>query len=173
MDELYEFDESSFWLEPDAVLTDIVMALVNVMGIPIGVTLFMKGMILSGILVSEQEYLSSLTDTFRSLIRASVEDDKFSQQVDDLLDFTPMAETSLELDEEEEQDDEEYPTLVPSPIRYLHLRDVVMLSPFPSMGFNQSILPIMRVKLTAVDGWLLGQAAGVDEEESSDKPILH
>ncbi|RMG77841.1 MAG: hypothetical protein D6711_00685 [Chloroflexi bacterium] len=172
MNDLPDFDETAFWLEPDTVLTDIVISLVNVMGMPIGVTLFIKGMVISGVLVSENEYLTSLTDTFRSLIHTNVDNQEFANQVDELLDFTPMAETSLEL-ENDPDDDSQDPMLIPAPVRYLHLRDALILSPYPAMGFSQSILPIMRIKLTAVDGWLLGQAAGVEDEPNGDKPILH
>ena len=62
------YDSSSYWHEPDFLLADIVHMLVNLAGLEIGVTLFVKGMTLTGILTSEESYLKDLSDTFRKRV---------------------------------------------------------------------------------------------------------
>ncbi|GAB4521578.1 MAG: hypothetical protein OHK0046_33150 [Anaerolineae bacterium] len=169
---MYDFDDAAFWLEPDFVLADLVATLINGLELPIGVTLFMKGMVISGVLTSEREYLQSLTDTFNKIIR-----DENDPATDNLFDFNMLAESSGlpvppdEADEEEDEDDYYEP---PAPVRHLHLKDILILGAETSMTFNASTMRILRIRLTAIDGWILGQATNINPEEANGiPPILH
>ena len=188
-DDMNEFDmgdvvfggDSDFWLEPDFVLAQLVTTLVNLSGLPLGVTLFVKGMVVTGILVSEREYLSILTAAFRTMARESLSDAGLSKKemkrIEAALDFNKMAE-GLGLPPED-ADEEQIRAMIEmsSPIRHLHLKDVVILTPQPAIGFGESPMPVMRIRLTAIDGWMLGQTVGPDDEETNGEPdsseLLH
>ncbi len=166
-----------FWLEPDFLLSDIVRTVVNVMGAEIGVTLFMRGMVLTGTIVSEQIYLSELTRVFRERFKAGLAqlDEDAAKAILEALDFRDLAETSVTLNDDDHDDDNDEVMDFPAPIRYMHLRDVTVLSPMPSITFWDSILPIMRVRLTSLDGWLLGQSVEEPPEDQMNPPgrVLH
>jgi len=161
----FDFSEAGYWLEPDFVLADIVATLVNAVGLSIGITLFMKGTVISGLLVSEDEYLHALSDMFNQVANPPQGED-----VDNLFDFTGLKE-STDMDGlfDSAADDDEINLLEDAPpIRHLHIRDVVVLSPQPSLVFGHSQMPIVRIRLTTIDGWMLGQAAIDDGNGSSD-----
>jgi hypothetical protein len=46
--------EAGFWQEPDPFLVDLVSGFVNKGGMELGITLFMKGQVITGTLVSER-----------------------------------------------------------------------------------------------------------------------
>lgn len=170
----FEFSESGYWLEPDFVLIDIVTTLVNLMGIPVGMTLFLKGMVISGILVSEKEYLEGLTNVFNQVAKESLQptDEAAWQEVESLFDFRHLSESPEPPDPDQDIDEDDLE--LRDPVRYLHIRDVVIVTPQPSISFGQSLMPIMRISLTAIDGWLLGQAMPMDvDEEDGPPPLLH
>jgi hypothetical protein len=52
----------NLWDEPDVVLTYIITALVNGMGIEIGATLMARGLVISGTLISEETYLDQMSE---------------------------------------------------------------------------------------------------------------
>jgi hypothetical protein len=169
--------ETGFWQEPDFLLADLVSGFVNKGGMQIGVTLFMKGMVITGTLVSEREYLASLSKMFasqarKSIGRPTVDDIKAAEE---LFDFTGLTE-DIELsefdgedgDEDDLEDFEDIDRQFPM-IRHLHLKDPVILQPQSSISFMHSQLPIMRVKLTAVDGWMMGKVS-VDDDALGDYP---
>ncbi len=177
---MYDFDESAYWLEPDFVLADLVATLVNGLGLPIGVTLFVKGMVISGILTSEHEYLQALSDTFNDIANKSLRPTNGSvpsaEPDEDLFDFTMLAETDAMPPDDALDEDDDIP--MPSPVRHVHMRDVHILTPNPMLSFQDSLMPIMRLRLTAIDGWLIGQAVDTepldDEDLNGDsKEILH
>jgi hypothetical protein len=179
-DFMEDVEDAAFWQEPDFLLTNLVATLVNMSGIPLGVTLFTKGMVISGVLTSEREYLTTLTHVFQEMAKDSLphlNEDELDQ-VSNALDFRmltegpPITDTSNGFEDEGDYDPG-------APIRYLHLKDVVVVSPQPSLAFGHGVLPIMRLRLNQVDGWVLGQATGLDEmdEENGpdidEPPILH
>ena len=189
--DFFDIDEASLWLEPDTVLANVITAIVNMMGMPIGVTLFVKGVVLSGTLVSEREYLEKLTEVFQSAAKQSMSpsNEEEKEIIEDIFDFTKLRESNMFDDPEievgedddpvaddEELDDED---LALSPyIRYLHLKDFSVLTPNPPITFSGSSFPILRLRLTSIDGWMLGQATPIDFEQSfTDNPdkgeILH
>jgi hypothetical protein len=196
-----DFDESAYWLEADFLLTEIVSQMVNVMHIPLGVTLFLKGAVVTGMLVSEQEFLRELSKVFIETAKRNVplQTEEEVRRLEEAFDFTGLAEDQkapllrrklvglddyadpdsdypdIDYDEEDDEDDD-----VPEPIRYLHLRDMVVLTPSPSLNFTQGVLPIVRIRMNAIDGWILGQATPMDsfpppppEDDDSSGEILH
>jgi hypothetical protein len=175
-----DFLGPDYWLEPDHVLADIVAGMVNTMELPVGVTLIVKGMVLTGTLVSEREYLETLTDVFTSIARRSFEPKtkKDSDAIEEAFDFTHMAESSPAVSQDDDHnedagmddvdmdlDDDDDITL---PVRYLHLKDALILNPQPVMSFAPSLLPIMRLRLTVIDGWMLGHATPMDSPDDDE-----
>jgi hypothetical protein len=167
------FDTSSFWQEPDFLLADIVHMLVNVAELEIGVTLFVKGMTLTGVLTSEKEYLRDLTNTFRK--RIHLKNKKMSKQEREefnaMFDFTRLSETKVA----QELDDEgvDMPSGMSS-IRFLHLKNPMLLGTEGVMDFAQGDTPFIRLRLTLIDGWMLGQVVTPDMFRDNDVPdVLH
>lgn len=172
-----EYDESAYWLEADFLLAEIVSQMVNLMRIPLGVTLFIKGTVVTGMLVSEQEFLKELSTVFIETAKRNVplQTEEEVRRLEEAFDFTGMAEEQvppalqrhLDGDDPEDDDDlddieDDYDTDITEPIRYLHLRDMVVLTPSPALNFTQGVLPIVRIRLNTIDGWILGQATALD-----------
>jgi hypothetical protein len=168
-----DFDTSAFWQEPDFLLADIIHLLVNVAELEIGVTLFVKGMTMTGVLTSERSYLRDLTDTFRK--RVQLKNKKMSKKEREeftaMFDFTQLSESTVaqELDEEG----------IPMPpgmssIRFLHLKNPMLIGPEGVMDFTQGDTPYVRLRLTLIDGWMLGEVVTPDMFRGDDSPdILH
>ena len=168
-----QYDAASFWQEPDFLLADIVHLLVNLAGLEIGVTLFVKGMTLTGILTSERSYLQDLSDTFRK--RVQVKDKRMSQterdELNAMFDFTRLSESTVA----QELDEEGVP--IPagtSPIRFVHLKNPMWIGPEGVMDFGHGSSPYIRLRLTLIDGWMLGELITSDMMmgEDSDE-VLH
>lgn len=162
-----------FWGEPDFLLADIVQMMVNLMGMEIGVTLFIKGMVMTGLLVSEKEYLKSLSEVFRSRIHFNEKamSKKERDEFDKMFDFTRLSESDMGMAMNEE---EGLPPFDPTPIRFLHLKNPMMIAP-QAMSFGHGALPIIRMRLSMVDGWMLGEAISTEmfEDEDDEPDILH
>jgi hypothetical protein len=202
-DDMNDFfmDDSSYWQAPDFILSDIITTMVNMMDMPIGITIFMKGMILSGSLVSERQYLASLSAVFQSLAQTTFDDEgdgEMESEIQRLFDFTKLAENDydmgevdeddFELPEDDESADEEDADLADDfdldelymkkasvvPVRFMHLRDAMVLYPGASIGFRHSILPIIRIRIHSIDGWILGQALDASDIEGDEpRPMVH
>lgn len=178
-----DIDETTLWLEPDTVLANVITAMVNMMGMPIGITLFVKGTVISGTLVSEQEYLEKLTEVFQSAAKQSISPNnkEESEIIEEIFDFTKLGDNNLFVADEDTDDDEidSEPEDTPLYIRYLHIRDFSILTPNPPLSFGSSSFPILRLRLTAIDGWMLGQSTphDFDVNEFGDNPdkgeVLH
>jgi len=187
--------DNDFWQEPDFLLADLVSGFVNKGGMELGITLFVKGLVLTGTLTSEQEYLKAISGMFaaqakKSLVNPSKQEIKNTEEV---FDFTGLAEdvdlTELygerepefedELDDmpepkadgidpdgpdEEDEDDRTMPN-----IRYLHLKDPVIIQPQPAVSFTHTQVSILRIKLTTVDGWMVGKVT-VDDDLTDFPP---
>lgn len=162
--------DAGFWLEPDFLLQNLVATFINVSGLQLGVTLFVKGAVISGLMVSEREYLARVTDVFRSMSRDALPDlpKEDRKQLDEALDFSMLAETpSLEQTESEDFDPEDFDITT---VRFVHLIDVITISSIPPIQFGRSaMLPILRLRLSQIDGWILGQATGLDGFGSDDR----
>jgi len=200
MDDFF-MDESGYWQAPDFILSDIITTMVNMMDMPIGITIFMKGMILSGSLVSERQYLASLSAVFQSLAQATFDDDgdgEMETEIQRLFDFTKLTENDYDVDElddeefelpeeepineieEEDEDEIDFDELYRMkkasvvPVRFMHLRDAMVLYPGASIGFRHSILPIVRIRINSIDGWILGQALDANEMDNDEpRPMVH
>lgn len=191
-------DTGAYWQAPDIILTDIITTMVNMMGMPVGVTLFVKGTILSGMLVSEEQYLENLSQTFRAIANLTFEtdgDEEAEDEVNEVFDFTRLAENNYaafrqKYDEADEHDDhlgdeddevfdeDEFDPLSDTfirPVRYLHLKDAMILYPNGTIAFKNALYPVIRLRLNAIDGWLLGQA--LDPSSLDDgvipRPMVH
>lgn len=196
--------DSDFWQEPDFLLADLVSGFVNKGGMELGITLFVKGLVLTGTLTSEQDYLKAISGMFaaqakRSLVNPTKQDIQNTEEVfdftglaedvdltelygqrdpefDDEPDTDPVPEMAVDgpdgLDEEAEDDDDRS---MPS-IRYLHLKDPVIIQPQPAVSFTHTQVSILRVKLNTVDGWMVGKVT-VDDDlsdfPSSPNEIRH
>ena len=184
--------DSDFWQEPDFLLADLVSGFVNKGGMELGITLFVKGLVLTGTLTSEQEYLKAISGMFaaqakKSLVNPSKQEIKNTEEV---FDFTGLAEdvdlnemygddevkaeakpeqadvaVAPEPDEVDPDDDDR---TMPS-IRYLHLKDPVIIQPQPAVSFTHTQVSILRVKLTTIDGWMVGKVT-VDDDLSDFPP---
>ncbi len=178
--------DSDFWQEPDFLLTDLVSGLVNKGGMELGITLFVKGLVMTGTLTAEQEYLKAISGMFASqakknLVNPSKNDLKATEEA---FDFTGLAEdvdlTELygERDEEfndEGPDEEDLKDFEPEepatpPIRYLHLKDPVIIQPQPPVSFEHTPVSILRVKLTTIDGWMIGKVSMNEDDSLANFP---
>ena len=168
-----DFDTSAFWQEPDFLLADIIHLLVNMAELEIGVTLFVKGMTLTGVLTSEKTYLRDLSDTFRKRVQLKNKNmtKQEREEFNAMFDFTRLAESTVakELDEEG----------IPMPpgmsaIRFLHLKNPMLVGPEGVMDFAHGDAPYIRFRLTLVDGWMLGEVVTPDMFRQDDVgDVLH
>jgi hypothetical protein len=155
----------NYWDEPDFVLTYIVAALVNGIGMEIGVTLMVRGLVVSGTLVSEETYLASLTKTLQQQVgftAGNIPKDA-EAALKDVLDMRSMTEFDpedvFEGATDDDQDDQmlEMSEGVPAPVQHLHLRDPMVIVGEPPLAFGEGGDLIIRLRLTTVDGWMIGQ----------------
>lgn len=166
----FDFDSTdSYWLEPDFLLLELVSLLANKSGAEMGVTLMIKGVFLTGTLVGERVYLELISDLFKDMLQNTMPPGMTQQHplikaVIDVFDFTSLTE-DVYPDEIDEDDDDPYDT---PPIRYLHLRDPMMIQAGAVLNFGDNPLPIMRIRLSAVDGWMAGRLMTLDEDAPND-----
>lgn len=168
------FDEKAYWQEPDFLLSDIVHLMVNLAELEIGVTLFIKGMTVTGVLTSERNYLQNLSDTFRKRIQINRKGMSKQEQAefDAMFDFTHLSESRIA-----QEIDAEDGIVMPSgssSIRYLHLKNPIVVGAQGVMNFAQGDTPYMRLRLTMIDGWMLGEVVTPDMfVDDDDNEILH
>ena len=130
-----DIDLSAYWQEPDFLLAEMVSLLANRADSQLGITLLVKGAILTGTLVGERDYLNRVNTMFKQMARESLvkptKDDLAS--IDDAFGFDELVEDNYPDDAESEdqaaeaaEPTAEAPEFVePSPIRHLHLKDPV------------------------------------------------
>lgn len=177
-----DFDLSAYWQEPDFLLAEMVSLLANRADSQLGVTLLVKGAILTGTLVGEREYLNRVNTMFKQMARESLvkptKDDLAS--IDDAFGFDELVEDNYTEEAEDEGEEAEpepqaevtgKPEYVePSPIRHLHLKDPVLIYPGATLSFTESALPILRIRLAAIDGWMLGRISAIADDEDDVLP---
>lgn len=166
-----DFDDSAFWQEPDFLLADLVSSMANRSGMQLGVTLMIKGTVVTGTLISERDYLAAMSDMFVAQAKKSIpsptkEDLK---AVSEAFDFNMLTEEDYDSDSEDDSDEDDGGGL--SPIRHLHLKDPAILLPQPSIAFAQGEFSVMRIRLTSVDGWMIGRSTVIDTDTPPE--ILH
>ncbi len=161
MDQWLDNSEAAFWQEPDLLLGLLVSFLANKLSAEFGITLMVRGTVLTGTLVSERTYLTLVSDLFKSLAHQAIgePEGEVAKALEAAFDFADMAE-----DADDGRADGEADAVFP-PIRFLHLRDPFILYPGAAMSFSESPLPILRLRLTEVDGWLPGRVHVMDRPE--------
>lgn len=162
---------NDYWREPDFLLRDVVSFLANKLNSNLGVTLMVRGAILTGTLVGEREYLNGVSNLFKRMAQETLNapSKEELESIDEAFNYDDMTEdlypTDGTLIDEEE-------AFEPPPVRYLHLRDPVIVHPNATMSFNESLLPIMRIRLTEVEGWMLGRIVVLTHGEmDEDDPL--
>jgi hypothetical protein len=168
-----EFDTpESYWLEPDFLLLDLVSYLANKLGAQIGITLMIKGAFLTGTLVGEREYLEALSRLFQDMITASLPKELSAEErlsITESLNFSALTEDIYP--EEMGADEDEEDAFDTPPIRYLHLKDPSLIQAGAALSLSDNPLPIMRIRISAVDGWMTGRlmTMGDSDEDSLGK----
>jgi hypothetical protein len=168
-----EFDTpESYWLEPDFLLLDLVSYLANKLGAQIGITLMIKGAFLTGTLVGEREYLDALSRLFQDMITANLPSDLSAADrlsITESLNFSALTEDIYP--EELGADEDEEDAFDTPPIRYLHLKDPSLIQAGAALNLSDNPLPIMRIRVSAVDGWMTGRLMTMssDDPDSPDK----
>lgn len=172
-----DYMDSGYWAEPDFLLADLVSLMANKMGAQLGMTLMIKGSVLTGTLVGEREYLDTINRLFKSLARDSMvkpsKDDLAA--IEETFQFDLLTEDRYP-DEDEEADDDEIVEDEPfetPPIRYLHLKDPMIVYPGSTISFTDSALPILRLRLSMVDGWLPGRITIMSDDDLRGSGPIH
>jgi hypothetical protein len=178
MTDFSDFDLSAYWQEPDFLLTDLVSLLANRSDSQMGITLMVKGAILTGTLVGEREYLRRVNDMFKRMARETLtkptKEDLAS--IDEAFGFDELIEDDYpEPGEENEEENTESSVQEASPIRHLHLKDPVIIYPGSTLSFMDSALPILRIRLATIDGWMLGRISVIadDDDDLPDVGFIH
>jgi hypothetical protein len=154
MTDFPDFDISAFWQEPDFLLSDLVSLMANKADSQMGITLMVKGAILTGTLVGERDYLRRVNDMFKRMARETLAKPSKEDlaEIDEAFGFDEMVEDNYP--PEGAEDDENALPPDAAPIRHLHLKDPVIIYPGSTLSFMDSALPILRIRLAAVDGCL-------------------
>ena len=174
-----DFDLSAYWQEPDFLLAELVSLLANRADLQLGITLLVKGAILTGTLVGERDYLNRVNTMFKQMARESLvkptKDDLAS--IDDAFGFDELVEDNYTDEPDAEDAQAEAPAeadkpewVEPSPIRHLHLKDPVLIYPGATLSFTESALPILRIRLAAIDGWMLGRISVIADDVDDQLP---
>ncbi|MDX2139855.1 MAG: hypothetical protein SF123_17350 [Chloroflexota bacterium] len=174
MDKFFPADDSQFWLEPDYLLSLLVSFTANKLNAEFGITLMVGGTIMTGTLVSERAYLQRLNELFQTIVKNSLTNPTADDMaiLEDTFGFEDMAEDyyfESTDDAKEDEDDFDEDSAFP-PIRHLHLRDPYVLYPGSAMSFGESPLPVIRLRLTAVNGWMPGRVNVVDGMDDDFEP---
>ncbi len=190
--ELPFFPDTGFWQEPDFLLSELISMLVNHAGIQFGITLMVKGTVVSGVLISEREYLAELSKYFQDQAKDAIkgamstatkaEVRKMLREAEEAWDFTYLTEDTYpepdtpnekkpktNQNHDEDDLDDFSPPDFPA-IRHLHLKDVEIVFPSPGLEFMQARVSTWRVRLASIDGWLVGRSVAQIPFPSSDEP---
>ncbi|MCC6616628.1 MAG: hypothetical protein IT320_24355 [Anaerolineae bacterium] len=179
MDDFLGLDDAQYWNEPDFLLGLLVSFLANKLNAEFGITLMVRGTVMTGTLVGERAYLGRMNELFKTIARSSLMDpsDEDLNALEEAFGFEDMAEDIYPRDEVNEDEDEDVEAdknasddMSFPPIRYLHLRDPYILYPGAAMSFTESPLPILRLRLTEVDGWLPGRVNVIDRMDGDFEP---
>jgi len=162
MDEMFPMSlgpDGNVWDEPDIVLAYIVTALVNGMGVEIGVTLMAHGLVMSGTLVSEQQYLSNVTDMLIEQVDFTDSDipEETRDALKSVLDVRNLGEFDPLTYAAEAENDEMADQMMPPLLQYLHLQDPLVVAGESPIQFQPGGGVTVRLRLTSIDGWMLGE----------------
>lgn len=163
-------ETDDYWQEPDFLLRDMVSFMANKMNSSIGITLMVRGAVLTGTLVGEREYLHGINNLFKEMARDTIvkptkED---LESIDEAFNYDSMTEDRYPEDDDLEDEDAAFESQM---VRYLHLRDPIIIHPGATLSFQESPLPIMRIRLTEVEGWMLGRILVMSPDEMDDNHL--
>ncbi len=164
----------NFWDEPDFVLTYIVTALVNGMGMEIGMTFMVRGVLVSGTLISEDSYLDLLTQRLQQQISLDDTDApaEAREALKTVLDLRSLKEFSPDdyvppVDEDDFDEDDLPlspddlgdldPGEMPPALQHVHIKDPLIVAGDQSVGFGEGGDILYRLRLTSIDGWMVGR----------------
>jgi hypothetical protein len=152
------------WHEPDFLLSYLVSSLVNVGGAPLGITLLVKGVVITGTLVSEKEYLDTLSSILQEQVREALGllSDEEREMAEKAFDFRDLTEDSYPTGDDDDDDPEDDQ---PDALYFLHLRNPLVVSPQPAVGFSNGPFPVLRLRMTHIDGWMLGASVPEDLDD--------
>ena len=169
MTDYMPMQDAEYWHEPDFLLTDLVSFMANKLEAQIGVTLLVKGTILTGTLVSERAYLDQMNTLFKNLLRDNLETptSEAVSMIQEAFGFDRMTE---DVYPQNDEDDEAFGA---SPIRHLHLRDPIMVLAGGVMSLTDSPVPVLRLRLSLIDGWMMGRLAMVRDDDFPNQEIRH
>lgn len=154
------------------MLANIISLMANALDSGLGVTLMVHGAVITGTLVGEREYLRGVNNLFKAIardtfegmpeetLRAFEETLFFNELTEDDNDLPPDSDTAGDADEPSQAALSEPPL-----IRHLHLRDPIIIYPSSTLSFRDSALPFMRLRLAAVDGWMLGRINVMSDDD--------
>jgi hypothetical protein len=170
-----DYMDSGYWAEPDFLLADLVSLMANKMGAQLGITLMIKGSVLTGTLVGERDYLDAINRLFKSLARESIarptKDDLAA--IEDAFQFDILTEDIYPDEIEDDEDEADADAYETPPIRYLHLKDPMIIYPGSTISFTDSALPILRLRLSMVDGWLPGRITILSDDDLPAPGTIH
>jgi hypothetical protein len=161
----------NFWDEPDFVLTYIVTALVNGMGVEVGVTFMVRGVLVSGTMISEDSYLELLTQQLQNQISLDDTDapEDAKEALKAVLDLRSLKEFSPEdylpdVAPEDFDDDDRLFAVEdvdmgegPPLLQHVHIKDPLIIASDQSIGFGEGEDVLYRLRLTSIDGWMVGR----------------
>lgn len=168
-----EFDAAAFWQEPDFLLTELVSLFANALDAEIGITLMVGGAVISGTLIGERAYLKAVNALVKRLSREMLDKptNEDLEAITGVFEPDRLVEDLLPsvTDENGETTEIETDLLTqPPPLRYLHLKDPILVQPGVALNFADSELPILRVRLTQVEGWVVGHANVMSDDALDD-----
>lgn len=173
MNDVPEFEPAAFWQEPDFLLTELVSLFANALDAELGVTLMVGGAVISGTLIGERAYLKAVNGFVKRLTKELLEKPTAEdlEAITGVFDPDRLVEDLLPAVTGENGTGPEIETDMltqPPPLRYLHLRDPILVQPGTVLSFADSELPIMRVRLTQVEGWIVGHANVLSDDALDD-----
>ncbi len=172
-----EFDVAAFWQEPDFLLNELVSLFANALDAELGVTLLVGGAIVSGMLVGERAYLRAVNGLVKRLARELAEKPTPEEMEELLTAFSPDRLSEDVLAAVMDSDGPEAAMAVEietdlltgqPPLRYLHLRDPILIQPGAMLHFGDSELPIMRLRMAQIEGWIVGRASLISSDAFDD-----
>lgn len=133
-------DSSPNWQAPDKLLQGL-LALVNKGGLHFKITLIVNGTLFSGAVISARNYTTALEQIFASSIDTDDTSDNLLNAVKQITNklYQPLAK--------ENSADEGL-------LEFIHLTDVYCYA--NDINFSGHPFPYWRVRLSDVDGWMMG-----------------
>jgi len=132
---------SKNWQEPDGILQSLV-TLVNEGRISLTITLIVNGTIVSGSVISGQEYTEAMKDIF-ALGVPDAPEDSASRVLEAIAEkLSPQLSSSAGTAHDTQL------------TAFIHLKDMRRLG--DNLKFTDAEFPVWRVRLSAIDGWMIG-----------------